>query len=196
MSDHGSEADADVAAMDRLQSGDDLALNELIIRWTPRVHAFLFRLLDNTEDARDLTQETFVALYSSCARYRASARFSSWLFGIASNLARQRMRWRKRHPEIALDLQEEECASMAKNPFTRQNPATVVDAAERAAAVRTAILSLPSSMRELILLSEYEGLTQKEIAKIAGCTVKAVETRLYRARALLRKALAAFLIKT
>lgn len=188
-----SEADTDVAAMTRLQAGDDLALNEIMDRWTPRIHAYLFRLLGSSEDAQDLTQETFVAVYASSARYRPSAKFSSWLFAIAANQARQRIRWRTRHPEVALEVQNSAGDTASLNPTEDRTPATIMENSERADAVRMAIQSLPLAMREMLLLAEYEDLQQSEIAKILGCSVKAVETRLYRARKILEKELSPYL---
>lgn len=188
-----SESDDDHAAMERLQAGDDLALNDLMDRWTPRVSAFLIRFLGSAEDARDLTQETFVAVYSSRFRYRPSTKFSSWLFGIASNLAKQRIRWRTRHPEVALEVANDESARSAGDQIEDHNPSSLMEAAERGDAVRQAIAALPWAMRELVLLSEYEDLPHAEIARIVGCTAKAVETRLYRARKILAEKLSAYL---
>lgn len=188
-----SESDADHAAMERLQAGDDLALNDLMSRWTPRVSAFLIRFLGSMEDARDLTQETFVAVYSSRFRYRPSTKFSSWLFGIASNLAKQRIRWRVRHPEVALELVQNEPNQSTDHHLDDQSPSISMEAEERRDAVRRAIAALPSAMRELVILSEYEDLPHSEIAQIAGCSLKAVETRLYRARKLLAEKLSPYL---
>lgn len=185
--------EADVKAMARLQAGDDLALNEIMDRWTPRIHAYLFRLLGNFEDAQDLTQETFVAVYSSSCRYRPTAKFSSWIFGIAANQARQRIRWRMRHPEVAMEEQKEENGSASLKQTVNQTPSTIMQASEKAQAVRRAIQSLPVAMREILLLAEYEELSHSEIAKIVRCSVKAVETRLYRARKLLADALSSYL---
>lgn len=183
------DSDPDIEAMRCLALGDDLALNEIMDRWTTRVASYLSRLIGNQQDAMDLTQETFVAIYRARAKYRPSARFSTWLFGIASNQARQRLRWRKRHPEVALELEWEAASSGQPNLLSEQTPWHDLQAAERAALVRGAVLSLPSDLREVIVLFEFEGLPQKEIAEILHCTQKAVETRLYRARQLLRKQL-------
>ncbi len=189
-----SEEERAIAAMERLRNGDDLALNDIMEQWTNRVHAYLFRYLGNAEDARDLTQETFVAVYASRFRYRPSGTFSSWLFGIASNLARQRLRWRSRHPEVALEMQEnEDGVANYGGAVNAQTPASDIEAKERVRCVKSAIASLPYPLRELVLLSEYEEMPHAEIAKIAGCSVKAVETRLYRARKILAERLAHFL---
>ncbi|MGF1529771.1 MAG: RNA polymerase sigma factor [Puniceicoccaceae bacterium] len=191
-----SDEDPDFLAMARLKAGEDLALNEIMDRWTPRIHAFLLRSLNNPDDARDLTQETFVAVYASRLRYRPSAKFSTWLFGIAANLARERIRWRTRHPEVALALEKEAMqAPPGEDELYQETPATLIETAERNAAVRDAIESLPWSMRQLVILSQYEKLPQAEISAIAGCSIKAVETRLYRARKILSDRLRTFFEK-
>lgn len=185
--------DPDLEAMARLRAGDDLALNEIMNRWTVRVSTYLIRYVGNEADAADLTQETFVAVYRARLSYRPSARFSTWLFGIATNQARQRLRWRRRHPEIALEMDRE--ANREEHPSLVQGrtPGHDVLQNERARAVRAAVLDLPDDLREAVTLFEYEDLSHAEIAAIAGCSAKAVETRLYRARQQLRESLAKWL---
>jgi RNA polymerase sigma-70 factor, ECF subfamily len=186
----GSGEDPDVGAMGRLAMGDDLALNEIMDRWTPRLGAYLARFLGSQSDAADLVQETFVAVYRARFRYRPTAGFSSWIFGIASNLARQKLRWRKRHPEVALDLELHE-SGQKPQARTGRDPSIQLQAEETAVAVRSAVMSLPAELREALILGAYEELPQAEIAQILGCSTKAVETRIYRAKQLLRKKLQA-----
>jgi RNA polymerase sigma-70 factor, ECF subfamily len=85
--------DADSSAMRRLREGEDLALNEIMERWQRRVTSYLLRFTGNETVAIDLAQETFVRVYQSRERYRPQAKFSTWLFAIASNLAREHLRW-------------------------------------------------------------------------------------------------------
>lgn len=182
--------DPDVEAMLRLRHGDDLALNEIMDRWTPRVASYLTRYLGNESDAFDLTQETFVGVYRARLNYRPKSKFSTWLFGIATNQARQRLRWRKRHPEVAFELEHE--FVLERSPMLKavDHPDDIALQAERAVAVRDAVLALPEDLREAVTLFEYEDLSHAEIAAIAQCSAKAVETRLYRARQQLRESLA------
>lgn len=186
------ESDFDVRAMKRLAQGDNSALNEIMERWTPRLGSYLIRFLGSESDATDLVQETFVAVYHAKQRYRPTAKFSSWIFGIASNLARQKLRWRTRHPEFALNLEVEECGVVGEDHFS-ENPSTKMQAQETADAIQAAVTSLPVELREPLILGTYEALPQAEIAKILGCNTKAVETRIYRARQILKKKLLAHL---
>lgn len=184
-------SDPDDAAMLRLASGEDRALDEIMARWSARVISFLLRLTGNHATACDLTQECFVRLYRSRERYRSGVTFSGYLFQIASNLAKNHIRWRHRHPETPIDD--------ATFPEPSANPSTAPDreaeANETADAVRDAVLALPDDLRTPLVLSVYEQMNQEEIAAILGCTRKAVETRIYRARQILRNRLANFISK-
>ncbi|MFN0129973.1 MAG: RNA polymerase sigma factor [Verrucomicrobiales bacterium] len=172
---------ADTELMLLLADGQDLALNELVRRWRERVAAFLLRMTHDRGTALDLTQETFVRLYRSRTRYRANAAFPSFLFTVAANLARDHARWRKRHPSVPL-----EDATATRIPDTSVIPDAAAANREELAAVESAISELPSDLREALLLYVYEDLGYGEIASILGCTPKAVETRIYRARQMLK----------
>lgn len=179
---------ADLAAMSRLVAGEERALGELMERWKIRLCAFLFRLTGSESVASDLAQEAFVRLYQNRLRFhpRGSERpFSTWLFGIATNLGRQHLRWLKRHPTVPI-----EDAGQAAGTG---DPGQSAELEERGHAVRKAIAALPHDLREVLVLSEYEQLSQAAIATIADCSVKAVERRLCRAREILRKDLSRYL---
>jgi len=183
--------EADVLAMRRLQGGDDLALNEIMARWKQPLMSYLLRQLGSHEDALDLTMETFVRIYENRQRYASSARFARWLFTIATNLVRNHVRWRQRHPEEPLETGDDENTSLLDTvPHDAPSAAGQLDAKEQARAVQQAIATLPTELRTAILLFEYENLSHAEIAAIEGCSAKAVETRLYRARQTLEKKLA------
>jgi RNA polymerase sigma-70 factor (ECF subfamily) len=182
----------DEVLMGALAGGDDLALNHLMDRWQAPLRGFLYRYTQNEHDAGDLAQETFVRIYQNRTRFRPGARFSTWMFQIALNLARSRARWQKRHPTESLDG-ESETPSSRLQISSDSTPAEASLAAEQTATVRAAIAALPPDLREAVILSEYEERPQAEIAAIVGTTAKGVETRLYRARQHLRKALQKYL---
>lgn len=181
--------DPDVQAMERLAHGDDMALNEIMDRWTSRLGAFLTRYLGNQIDAINVTQDVFVAVYRNRNSYRPQSRYSTWIFGIAANLARQQLRWRRRHPEMPFSDEEQTPQPHDSN----RDPARKMMSDERAAAVRDAVLGLPPRLREAILLSEFEQLPHRESAVILGCSTKAVETRVHRGKQRLRQQLQAWL---
>ena len=190
MSDTPPDADiADIAAMQRLAAGDDLALNELMERWKDKVAAFLLRMTCSHATATDLTQETFVKLYQSRARYQPAAPFPTYLFRIASNLARNHARWRQRHPTVSMDNEDEHVPeSMEMQP----GPDEQMVHSEQLRRVEAALAALPADLREAMLLFTYQDMSYAEIAAAVGCSSKAVETRIYRARQILRAALGGF----
>ncbi len=179
--------DADVESMKRLASGDDLALNDIMHRWRDRLAAFLYRMTNNREAALDLAQETFVRLYQSRDRYEPSAPFASYLFRIAANLARNHARWRKRHPSLSI---EDEQSSVSELRDNAASPDESADHRDQLARVERALAALPDDLLEAMLLFTYEDMSQAEIAQALGCTAKAIETRIYRARQTLKAALA------
>ena len=190
----GPQDDADLLAMSRLREGDDIALNDIMDRWQSRLTGYLIRLTGSEATAVDLAQETFVRVYGNRFRYRPNAAFSTWLFAIASNLARHHLRWQLRHPTISMDAPAGSSGSLLESVQAADpDPRAHLEGAERAAAVREAIAELAPDLREALILFTYEEMSYEQIATIQRCSIKAVETRLYRARAWLRKKLARWL---
>ena len=181
----------DVQDMSRLAAGHDAALNELMERHAEKLFHYLVRSLQNEEDASDLTQETFVKVYQSRTRFDPSQKFSTWLYAIASNLVKDRYRWRSRHPQVSLDAEIDATGDSFRNnlPAHDPTPSDGLQRAERADAVRCAVAALPEELRQPLILAEYEERSHAEISEILGCSAKAVETRIYRARQQLRMAL-------
>ena len=190
------DADArDRADMEKLQAGQDAALNDLMERHATPVFHFLCRMLGNEDDANDLAQETFVRVFKSAKSYRSEQRFSTWLFTIAANLARNHFRWRSRHPNLSLDAENAETGQTLAStlPANIASPKEAALAGERAAAVRAAVKDLPEDLRAAIVLCEWEERSVAEAATILAATPKAVESRLYRARGILRERLKSWL---
>lgn len=188
----------DKRLMAALAAGDDLALNQIMHRWQRPVRAFLLRFLTSDADVEDLVQETFVRVYKHRARYQPRGRFSTWLFTIAVNLGRNHAQKMGRRAGESLDAGSLTDAAGHVSPAREYaspepDPADRALARERAEAVRAAVQDLPPDLRTAVILSEFEELSHAEIAEIAGTTPKAIETRLYRARATLREKLARWL---
>lgn len=176
--------------MQRLVAGDDLALNELMDLWSPRLISFLQRMTGDVHVANDLAQETFVRVYRHRSAYRATQSFATWLLHIAANLARNQARWHSRHPESLMG-QEELCE--LPHSSDADTPAEAAMRQERSQTVRDAVLKLPVDLREALVLSVYEDLPHQEIAQVLDLSAKAVEMRIYRARQVLREQLSALL---
>ena len=187
-----TDSDArDRADMERLIAGQDTALNDLMERHATPVFHFLCRMIGNEDDANDLAQEAFVRVFKARDSFQTKEKFSTWLFTIAANLARNHFRWRSRHPNVSLESENPETEQTLGSTLPSDGPAPDEQAlaGERAAAVRAAVGKLPEDLREAIVLCEWEERTVVEAAAILETTPKAVESRLYRARQHLRERL-------
>ena len=171
---------SDNALMVSLQRGDTKALCQLIERWQDRLLSFTYRYVQSESIARDLVEETFIRLYQSNHHFDPKRSFSSWLFGIAANLCRNQMRWWARRPEYPSENLPEIVETTT--------PADVMNRQESDAALAGAVRQLPHDLRVTLILYYFEDLSYHQIAEVVGCSVRGVESRLYRARkSLLRK---------
>ena len=182
--------------MERLIAGHDAALNELMERHAGKLFNYLIRCLQDEEDAADAAQEVFVRVYQNRAKFDMSQRFSTWLYSIATNLVKDRYRYRTRHPQVSLDAENDATGGGFQEslPGQQPTPGETLASKERAEMVRRAVATLPEELRVPLLLSEYEELSHTEIGAILKCSAKAVETRIYRARQQLRLSLAELLM--
>lgn len=170
--------------MARTAQGEEAAFRLLVQRWEKEVLAFLIHMLGSREEAEDLTQDTLVKVYKQASRYRPEGKFKSWLFRIAGNLARSRLRRRKILRWVNFEKTEHDQAAAGPGPQQ------ALEAKESAAAVRTALAGLPERQREALLLHRYQGMKYREIADSMGTTVPGVESLIQRALAGLRTGLA------
>ncbi len=150
---------------------------------------FIFRIVGNAAESEDLAQEVFVRVYRKRALYRPGAKFSTWCFSIAANQARNRLRWWRRRPALSLDAWAQSGGDSADESGPGSAPSAQAVRGEQVAAVRGAVAALPLDLRTALVLFEYEGQSMADIAEELGCTVKAIESRLSRARARLKGAL-------
>lgn len=184
----------DWQAMIRLAAGDDGALDELMQRWREPLVRYLMRMLGENTAAEDLAAEVFVQVYRQRHRYQPRSAFSTWMFAIAHRLACNHLRWRRRHPNVPLDNPDPDSGNIGDTLAAKDaSPDAALLKQESVAAVRQAIGALPEDLRTALVLFEYENLSMKEIAEVLGCTAKAVENRLYRARHELRGHLTPYL---
>jgi RNA polymerase sigma-70 factor (ECF subfamily) len=187
-------AEQDRADMEQLAGGHDAALNDLMARHGGPIYQFLFRMLSNEEDAKDCAQEAFARVYRHRDRYDGG-KFTTWLYTIAANLAKNEYRRRGRHPNVSLEAETDEGGTIADTlPAVGAGPGEQAETVERGAAVRGAVDGLPEDLREAVVLCEWEEMTVADAAAVLNTTRKAVESRLYRARQKLREQLSKWLL--
>jgi RNA polymerase sigma-70 factor (ECF subfamily) len=173
-------ATSDEQIVERALTGDAEAFGEIVQRWERRIFALAFGMLGREEDARDATQETFLAAFRNLRGFRGDAKVSSWLHRIAVNQCITLQRRAKVRSENALETEEEKNALSFAAPI-RYSPARVVESRETTAAVRLAVNSLPVELRQVVLMKEFEELTFKEIADALDLPLSTVKSRLYTA---------------
>lgn len=177
-----------------LQRGEDAALNRLIARWEQPLFAFAWRYLHHRADAQDLVADTFVRLYQHRDRLRPDTKLSAWLFTTLSNLCHNRHRWHRRHPTVSLDDPDTNPGGEPGLPAPAGSNfgTATLEQDEAQQALHAAVDRLPHDLRVTVLLHYFERMSYREIAEVAGCSERGVETRLYRARQRLRAELESY----
>src|SRR5687768_940440 len=185
---------ADVEFIERLKRGEAAAFEMLIAEHSGEIYGLLFRLTENSEEARDLTQETFLRAFQSIGRFRGEADLRTWIYRIAINQARNRWRWwrrRRRDSTVSLDAAQGQSNQplIATLAESSENPEQQTLAHEREVVLRAALQKLGEAYRETVILRDLEGFTYEEIAETLGVNVGTVKSRLARGRQELRRRL-------
>ncbi|MGA9995821.1 MAG: sigma-70 family RNA polymerase sigma factor [Pyrinomonadaceae bacterium] len=181
--------------LERLRAGEAAAFNRMVNERTGDVYALLYRLTEDAEEARDLTQETFLRAFQSIERFRGDADLKTWLYRIALNQARNRWRWwrrRRRDSTVSLDAQDglsEQTLGARLQDASSLNPEQETLARERETALRSALRSLGRPYREAVILRDVEGMSYEEVAATLEISVGTVKSRISRGRLELRKKL-------
>ncbi len=169
--------DEDARLMLAFKDGDTRAFDVLFERYTPRLLGFLFRMVRNRARAEELVQDVFIRLYNAADRYEARTRFSTYVFGIAHNLALNDLARAHRKREVALEpVDQDRWADPTPGPDARLEAVRTQEALERA------IGELPERQRAALLLRTQEGLGYAEIAESLDTSVSSVKSLLHRAR--------------
>lgn len=191
------QTDPDVHLMMSFQDGDEAAFEELIRRNQHKVFSIIYRFVGDRAEAEDLSQEVFLRVYRTCGRYEPTAKFSTWLYRIATNISLNAIRNRGRFHAVSLEIKQDD-----NDDFHREiadDDAPPPDAAmsddELARVVMEAIEKLPDQQRTAIILNKYEGLSYEDVATILDCSVMAVKSLLSRARSNLKTRLLPYLGK-
>ena len=177
--------DEDAALMLRVQRGDLAAFETLVETYRQPVFNFVQRTIRNPDDTDDLAQQVFIQAWKAAGRYRATARFSTWLFTIARNLCLNELRRRGRHPTDSLDAPLETDDGPRPRELPGSDPAPVtgdVLLGELEARIEEALADLPEVQRSAILLFRDQDLPYDEIARLLGVSVSATKSLIPRGR--------------
>jgi RNA polymerase sigma-70 factor (ECF subfamily) len=181
--------------VERLRAGEEAAFDRLVQERSGEVYALLYRLTEDAEEARDLTQETFLRAFQNVSRFRGEADLKTWIYRIAINQARNRWRWwrrRRRDLTVSLDVESgerQEPLSASLPDRERRNPEQETLSRERERALRRALQTLSRPFREAVILRDVEGLSYEEIAATLEISIGTVKSRLSRGRIELRRKL-------
>ena len=180
---------ADCELVTRAIAGRDDSFEELVRRYQRPLVSYVYRMTGNYESALDLTQEVFIKVYGSLARYRPEYKFSTWIYRIAHNTAIDHLR-RHSTREQELEITTNEGDTYEK-PYASGAPTPEEESvrAERRAEIEDVIQSLPASYRELIVLRHAHDLSYDEIAEVTGLPLGTVKNRIFRAREAMRSPL-------
>jgi len=187
---------ADNQFIERLKRGDAAAFETLVNERSGEIYGLLYRLTENAEEARDLTQETFLRAFQSINHFRGESDVRTWIYRIAINQARNRWRWwrrRRRDATVSIDAPEIGGGRLGLISTLKSN--TVKDpeqdtlANERERALKKALSSLRRVYREAVVLRDIEGFAYEEIAATLQISVGTVKSRLARGRQELRRKL-------
>ena len=185
----------DIQFLESLRRGEAAAFERLVTERSSDVYALLYRLTADAEEARDLTQETFLRAFQSISRFRGEANVKTWLYRIAINQARNRWRWwrrRRREATVSLDgsdRPDEQALTGRLRNDAAVDPEQETLAHEREQQLREALLGLRRSYREAVILRDVEGFSYEEIATTLRINIGTVKSRLSRGRLELRKKL-------
>jgi len=182
-----SAVEVDEVLVKRAQQGDTAAFDELVRRYTSIVYRVLYKILRHEEDTQDALQDTFVSAYRALPRFRQDARFSTWIYRIATNAALMKARARKNNL-VSLDhpTEDPDAQSAWELPDWSATPDEEIMTGETRRIMEDAIQALPPEQRAAFVLHDIQDLSSAETAQAMGITVSAVNSRLHRARVFLR----------
>jgi RNA polymerase sigma-70 factor (ECF subfamily) len=185
--------DPDIRLMLRVRDDDEVAFRELVDLYHHRLVNVMHHLVGRGDEAEDLAQEVFLRVFRSRKKYHPRAKFSTWLFAIANNLALNHLRNRQRRPIVALNTRDS--GPLGPRPMEQlvvgrdNQPDRDMHQRELAGVVREALETLNERQKVAVVLNKFEDMNYAEIAEVMGLTTKAVKSLLSRARENLRLAL-------
>lgn len=190
-------ADVENRFIEKLRLGDSEAFDSLVCRYSGDIFALLYRLTQDPDEARDLTQETFLSALTAITSFRGESEIKTWLFRIAVNHSRNRFRWwkrRRRDRTVSLDeaFGDSDIRVGDNLADIAESPEATALRRERECLLLNALASLPFNNREAVVLCDIEGLSYDEIADALDINIGTVKSRIARGREELRRRLKDF----
>ncbi|HVN22294.1 MAG TPA: sigma-70 family RNA polymerase sigma factor [Dongiaceae bacterium] len=192
----GSEPESDADIMLRVKAGDQAAFDYLVQKYRRPMISFMYRMARNAAAAEDLAQEVFLRVYRSRETYEPSAKFTTWLYRIATNLAVNHARdTRHERPEVQISLDEpdEETGTTLELPDASLTAEQMIVRRERLLAIRRKIEALPEQQRLAVIMHKYQQMDYKQIAEVLKKSESATKSLLFRAYETLREQLKEFI---
>ena len=192
----GPESQSDAEVMLRVKTGDQSAFDYLVQKYRRPMVSFMYRMARNAAAAEDLAQEVFLRVYRSRETYEASAKFTTWLYRIATNLAVNHARdTRHERPEmqVSLDEPDEETGTTFEVPDASLNAEQQIVRRERMLAIRKKVEALPEQQRLAVIMHKYQQMDYKQIADVLKKSESATKSLLFRAYETLREQLKEFI---
>jgi RNA polymerase sigma-70 factor (ECF subfamily) len=196
MSTKAQEVALDRLLVDRIKAGDELAFDEMVRKYWDRIYSMVHQLLRNPQDAEEVTQDAFIRAHRGLGNFRGDSAFSTWLYQIATNLARNRYWYwwrRKRDKSISFDQplgHEEDGVTLAEVfPADVETPDDIAVTTEFTERVAECMEKLGKKHREILVLRNVQNHSYEEVAEILGISVGTVKSRIARAREALRELL-------
>jgi RNA polymerase sigma-70 factor, ECF subfamily len=192
MSMKAQEVAFDQVLVDRFKNGDEAAFNEMVSRYWNRIYSMVLHLLRNQQDAEEVTQDAFIRAHRGLANFRGESAFSTWLYQIATNLARNRYWYwwrRKRDKTVSFDqpISADNATPLSEVFATElETPEDATVTQEFVARIAEGMEKLSPKHREILILRNVKNLSYEEIAEILGISVGTVKSRIARARESLR----------
>jgi RNA polymerase sigma-70 factor, ECF subfamily len=171
------------------QNDNAMAFNILVGRYKDPLTNFVFRFVGDMDDCQDIVQESFVRAYRNRASYKPVAKFSTWMYTIATNLAKSFLRRRKLRRVFTFSRSADEPEPIYEVPDENARADALLEANQRQERIQQALDELPNRYREIVVLREIQELSYEEIAAITGLPMGTVKSRINRARALLQEML-------
>jgi RNA polymerase sigma-70 factor (ECF subfamily) len=185
------DPEAEAQLVERLKAGEEAAYELLLAHFQQPVYSLVQRLIDDTSEASDVTQDVFLKVFRNIGSFRGQSSLKTWVYRISVNEAHNRRRWFGRHRRAEIELESDEASKSWLEHLSDQSktPYELVLNLERREAIERALAGMSPAFREAVVLRDLENLSYEEIADVLDISIGTVKSRILRGREAMRKAL-------